>query len=125
MVHPLKFYVAKINRRLGGNMEQRACARFAYRCPVDVENRRTGRQSAGNLANYNRLGLYFECDDAHAPGSEIDVRFDESVVITSAEPLKAEVRWCKTIGEAKTGCRYGIGARYRPHHYKQSAANGS
>jgi hypothetical protein len=114
MVNPLKLFVAKINRKLGGGMEQRECMRFVYNCPVAVQDCLTGKQSAGRLANYNRLGLYFESEDAHDPGAEIDIRFDASVYLTTSDPLKAEVKWCRTIADTPPRYRYGIGVRYRP-----------
>ena len=115
MANPLKLFVARMNRKLGGRMEQRECARFDYSCPVDVQNCRSGKQSVGRLVNYNRLGLYFESYDAHVPGSEIDIRFDASVYLTHPGPLKAEVKWCEEIEAPALRHRFGIGVRYRHH----------
>lgn len=115
MANPLKSFVAKINRKLGGRMEQRECLRFVFDCAVDVQDCRTGKQSDGKLVNYNRLGLYFESEAAYKPGSEIDIRFDPSVYLTEPGPLKAEVRWCKECGDPTFSRRFGIGVRYRRH----------
>jgi hypothetical protein len=115
MVNPLKGIAAKINRKLGGRMEQRECMRFVYNCPVGVQDCRTGKQSDGRLVNFNRLGLYFESDDAHKPGSEIDIRFDPSVYLTEPAALKAEVKWCKKIDDSALNCRFAIGVRYLRH----------
>ena len=96
--------------------EKRTGARFYKDSPIMIEYD-TANYCSAMMYNYSDGGMYFEVDRVLEPGEEIYIGIENSPYSFRPAVFRAEVRWCREIGDEEALYFYGVGVRYnRPYN---------
>jgi hypothetical protein len=92
--------------------ESRKSARHAHEAAILIEHTSGVAYYHGKMRNYSRMGMYFESNMAHKPGTTIIFGIENSPYETCPGVYRAEVKWSRKLTQESSIYYYGAGVEY-------------
>ena len=98
-----------------GSSDSRNNGRIKHKAAIQFENHFNQASYSATMYNCSRGGLYFECDYAPLPGTEIFIGIEDSPYDCEPDCYRAQVVWRKELSQkrSRNNYGYGVGVKYR------------
>lgn len=97
---------------MNASSDSRDNARTKHKAAIQFENYFSHDCHTAMMYNYSRGGMYFECDYAPLPGTEIYIGIADSPYDCGPDCYRAQVRWRKELHQGRSHNQYGVGVKY-------------
>ena len=97
---------------MAGSSDSRDNTRIKHKATIQFENHLNQDSHTATMYNYSRGGMYFECDYAPLPGTEIYIGIANSPYDCGPDCYRAQVRWRKELSQNRSPNNYGVGVKY-------------
>ena len=97
---------------MAGSFDSRDDTRIKHKTAIQFENFLNRDCHTATMYNYSRGGMYFECDYAPLPGTEIYIGIEKSPYDCGPDCYRAQVRWRQELPPDQSKNSYGVGVKY-------------
>ena len=97
---------------MAGSSDSRDNTRINHKAAIQFENYFNQICHTATMYNYSLGGMYFECDYAPLPGTEIYIGIENSPYDCGPDCYRDQVRWRKELSQNRSRSNYGVGVKY-------------